>query len=57
MQITSKIYKIPNSKDFSVEYIETQLKKIYMIIPLRWAIVEIKNDFIFINTSYTESTL
>ena len=57
MQITSKIYKIPNSKDFSVEYIETQLKKIYMIIPLRWAIVEIKNDFIFINTSYAESTL
>lgn len=52
MQIQSKIFEIKNIGDFSVEYIESQLKNLYMIIPLRWAIVEINNDSIFINTAF-----
>ena len=51
MQIESKIFKIKNTKNFSVEYIESQLKS-YMIIPLRWAIIQIDNDFLYINTSF-----
>ena len=51
MQIESKIFKIKNTNNFSVEYIESQLKN-YMIIPLRWAIIQINNNFLYVNTSF-----
>ena len=52
MQIQSKIFEIKNIRNFSVEYIESQLKNVYMIIPLRWAIVDINDDFLFVNVAY-----
>lgn len=52
MQIQSKIFQVKNIEDFSVEYIESQLKNLYMIIPLRWAIVDINKNYIFINTAF-----
>lgn len=55
MQIQSKIFEIKNTGDFSVEYIEAQLKNLYMIIPLRWAIVEINKESISINTAFEKT--
>lgn len=55
MEIETKIFKLSNTGNFSVEYIESQLKNIYMIIPLRWAIVEITEETILINCSYSIS--
>lgn len=51
MQIESKIFKIKNTKNFSVENIESQLKS-YMIIPLRWAIIQLDDKYLYVNTSF-----
>ena len=48
MQIVSEIIDIPNNGNPSTEYIEQELKKMN-IIPLRWAIVKISEDFFTIN--------
>lgn len=51
MQIVSDLIQIPKTENPTTEYIETELKK-RGIIPLRWAIVKISNDFFTINCAY-----
>ena len=52
MQIVSEIIKIPFTKNISTEYVEAELKK-SGIIPLRWAITDINNDYFTINCAYS----
>lgn len=47
--ITSEILKIKKIKDFDNTYIESQLKDKSVI---RWAIVDIDDEFITLNVSY-----
>ena len=51
MQIESKIIELENNGDFSVEYIESQLRQ-KNIVPLRWAIVDIKETMFCVNVAY-----
>lgn len=55
MQIESKIIEIENTKDFSVEYVESQLQQ-RNIEPLRWAIVDINEKTFSINVAYETIT-
>lgn len=51
MSIVSEIVNIKNNGNPTTEYVEKELKKLG-IIPLRWAIVKIGNDFFTINVAY-----
>ena len=51
MSIVSEIIDIKNNGNPTTEYVEEELKK-QGIIPLRWAIVKIGNDFFTINVAY-----
>ena len=51
MQIVSEIIELENIGNFSVEYIETQLKQ-KNIVPLRWAIVDIKETIFLVNVAF-----
>lgn len=51
MSIVSEILNIKNNGNPTTEYVEEELKKLG-IIPLRWAIVKIGNDFFTINVAY-----
>ena len=51
MSIVSEIINIKNNGNPTTEYVEAELKK-RGIIPLRWAIVKIGNDFFTINVAY-----
>ena len=44
MQAKSEIVKIKNNNNPSVEYIESELKMLG-IEPLRWAVVEVNDEF------------
>lgn len=56
MQIVSETVNIPNNGNPDTEYVLSELKK-KNIIPLRWAIVKISNDFFTINCAYDKITL
>ena len=51
MQIISEIVELENIGNFSVEYIETQLKQ-KNIVPLRWAIVDIQETIFLVNVAF-----
>lgn len=51
MQIISENINIKNINEFSTEYIESELKKLNLDF-VRWAIVEIQEDFFTVNVSY-----
>ena len=51
MQIVSENIEIKNIKEFSTEYIEAELQNRGLDV-VRWAIVEIKDDFFTVCVSH-----
>ena len=51
MQIETTIIELENTKNFSVEYVESQLQQ-RNIEPLRWAIVDINEKTFSVNVAY-----
>lgn len=51
MQIVSENIKIKNIKEFSTEYIEGELKNLGFDF-IRWAIVDVQEDFFIVCVSY-----
>lgn len=49
--ITTQQIEIPKIENLSSEYIEAELAKLN-IVPLRWAIVEVKDDSYLLSVSY-----
>ena len=49
--IKSEIVNIKKIKDFDNLYIEKELNKLNKN-PIRWAIVDIKSDYLFVSVSY-----
>ncbi len=50
MQVESTLIKIPNNSNPSTEYIEGELNRLG-IEPLRWAIVEVNDDYYIISVA------
>lgn len=50
MKIESDIIKIPYTKNISTEYVEQELKKLG-IVPLRWAVVDIKDNSLAVSVA------
>ncbi|MGN1125725.1 MAG: hypothetical protein ACI4SM_06010 [Candidatus Gastranaerophilaceae bacterium] len=50
--ITSNLVEIPNTEDITTEYIESELKKKDIILPLRWALVHANREKLTISIAY-----
>ena len=53
MQAISELIEIPNTGEFTTEYIENELTK-RNIIPLRWAIISVSDTIITISVAKLE---
>lgn len=54
--IKSEVVKIKKIKDFDNLYIENELNKLNKE-PIRWAIIDVTTDFLFVSISYVVSNM